>query len=217
MRRYRQAGHQCDGGREQKLPLTHLNLKDRAETGIIPVHDITHRFSGFELADPDADQLARDVVTLGQRVQCLTGDELFSHLPSDRVTLLNRSIPDRSVDERDDTEHRSRFGDDRAAGPSARVIRRNSRCMVTGCRSLKASLSNSRQNGMAEWRFRLMADVYPSPTLTPIRGSSAHLLAETMEYQADAIRDREDIRRSHDGRVCTPTFLLCADGHIVCY
>jgi hypothetical protein len=41
----------------------------------------------FELADPDTDQLARDVVPLGQRVQRLAPDELLSNLPFERGTV----------------------------------------------------------------------------------------------------------------------------------
>ncbi len=40
--------------------------------------------AGLELADPDPDQLARDVVPLGQRVQRLARDELLSDLPLER-------------------------------------------------------------------------------------------------------------------------------------
>ena len=43
--------------------------------------DVVIQGAGFELADPDADQLAGDVVALGQRMQRLTGDELSGNVP----------------------------------------------------------------------------------------------------------------------------------------
>jgi hypothetical protein len=37
---------------------------------------------GFEFADPNQDQLAGDVVSLGQRVQRLTGNEFLGNQPA---------------------------------------------------------------------------------------------------------------------------------------
>src|ERR1700761_1129346 len=46
--------------------------------------DIVVERSGFEFAYPDPDQLAGDIVSLGQRVQGLTSNEFLGNLPLER-------------------------------------------------------------------------------------------------------------------------------------
>jgi hypothetical protein len=49
--------------------------------------DVVIQRPGFELADPDPDQLPRDVVALRQRVQRLTGNEFLGNLPLERDAM----------------------------------------------------------------------------------------------------------------------------------
>jgi len=61
-------------------PLESSNLGLILLDQVSRLHIVIQR-AGLKLADPDPDQLAGNVVSLGQRVQCLARDGFRSNLP----------------------------------------------------------------------------------------------------------------------------------------
>jgi len=71
----------------QRLPAYHP--LQRCDLGLVFLHQVGRLYviiggSGLKLADPDPDQLPRDVMPLRQPVQRLAPDELFRDLPLER-------------------------------------------------------------------------------------------------------------------------------------